>query len=125
FLSLLRPYPARVLIFILVLFFFPATSLLLDFLSFPTRRSSDLFLINVPVTIIAFVAGRFVLPSSRDPEAPRLDLVGAALSVAGRSEEHTSELQSLAYLVCRRLLEKKKSITLENSAPDEKRQCDS
>src|SRR2546425_12742640 len=28
----------------------------------------------------------------------------------GRSEEHTSELQSLAYLVCRLLLEKKKSI---------------
>src|SRR2546425_9049479 len=32
------------------------------------------------------------------------------LDVAGddRSEEHTSELQSLAYLVCRLLLEKKK-----------------
>src|SRR2546423_11007487 len=28
-----------------------------------------------------------------------------------RSEEHTSELQSLAYLVCRLLLEKKKLIT--------------
>src|SRR2546425_10013448 len=28
---------------------------------------------------------------------------------AGRSEEHTSELQSLAYLVCRLLLEKKKT----------------
>src|SRR5687767_15698925 len=28
--------------------------------------------------------------------------------VYGRSEEHTSELQSLAYLVCRLLLEKKK-----------------
>src|SRR3989441_4958208 len=28
----------------------------------------------------------------------------------GRSEEHTSELQSLAYLVCRLLLEKKKQI---------------
>src|SRR2546425_1583831 len=28
--------------------------------------------------------------------------------VSGRSEEHTSELQSLAYLVCRLLLEKKK-----------------
>src|SRR5687767_15339300 len=28
---------------------------------------------------------------------------------AVRSEEHTSELQSLAYLVCRLLLEKKKS----------------
>src|SRR2546425_12092991 len=29
-------------------------------------------------------------------------------SERGRSEEHTSELQSLAYLVCRLLLEKKK-----------------
>src|SRR2546425_3004344 len=28
---------------------------------------------------------------------------------AARSEEHTSELQSLAYLVCRLLLEKKKN----------------
>src|SRR6266404_8583582 len=31
-------------------------------------------------------------------------------SFAKRSEEHTSELQSLAYLVCRLLLEKKKKI---------------
>src|SRR2546425_5589386 len=29
-----------------------------------------------------------------------------------RSEEHTSELQSLAYLVCRLLLEKKKRVKL-------------
>src|SRR5205823_7943040 len=32
------------------------------------------------------------------------------LAKRGRSEEHTSELQSLAYLVCRLLLEKKKKI---------------
>src|SRR2546423_9285932 len=31
-----------------------------------------------------------------------------------RSEEHTSELQSLAYLVCRLLLEKKKKIVMTN-----------
>src|SRR3712207_7529844 len=31
-----------------------------------------------------------------------------SLSSAGRSEEHTSELQSRQYLVCRLLLEKKK-----------------
>src|SRR2546425_5202128 len=31
--------------------------------------------------------------------------------VEARSEEHTSELQSLAYLVCRLLLEKKKKIS--------------
>src|SRR5687767_15364726 len=36
---------------------------------------------------------------------PRLDELAPAHS---RSEEHTSELQSLAYLVCRLLLEKKK-----------------
>src|SRR5205823_10787474 len=34
--------------------------------------------------------------------------VHAARGSAPRSEEHTSELQSLAYLVCRLLLEKKK-----------------
>src|SRR2546425_9546431 len=33
----------------------------------------------------------------------------AALRNCERSEEHTSELQSLAYLVCRLLLEKKKT----------------
>src|SRR2546425_1925549 len=33
-------------------------------------------------------------------------------NVVVRSEEHTSELQSLAYLVCRLLLEKKKKIRL-------------
>src|SRR2546425_4570519 len=40
-------------------------------------------------------------------EAVGLDFV---LMVDVRSEEHTSELQSLAYLVCRLLLEKKKKI---------------
>src|SRR5256714_11012498 len=33
-----------------------------------------------------------------------------ASGAEGRSEEHTSELQSLAYLVCRLLLEKKKNM---------------
>ena len=47
-------------------------------------------------------------------EAPGGEIVRSAiphsLSVTDedRSEEHTSELQSLAYLVCRLLLEKKK-----------------
>src|SRR5205823_9595461 len=33
---------------------------------------------------------------------------------SGRSEEHTSELQSLAYLVCRLLLEKKKKKNIKS-----------
>src|SRR3712207_8308544 len=36
------------------------------------------------------------------------DDVGEATGRLGRSEEHTSELQSRQYLVCRLLLEKKK-----------------
>src|SRR2546423_10069161 len=38
-----------------------------------------------------------------------LGLASIAEDVSPRSEEHTSELQSLAYLVCRLLLEKKKA----------------
>src|SRR5258705_4637368 len=37
-------------------------------------------------------------------------LPSASNSITGRSEEHTSELQSLRHLVCRLLLEKKKDI---------------
>src|SRR2546425_5072097 len=37
------------------------------------------------------------------------------LLALARSEEHTSELQSLAYLVCRLLLEKKKNKTRQSS----------
>src|SRR3712207_8324232 len=37
-------------------------------------------------------------------------IVPAALADPARSEEHTSELQSRQYLVCRLLLEKKKKI---------------
>src|SRR3712207_7142337 len=37
-------------------------------------------------------------------------LLGQRPSLAHRSEEHTSELQSRQYLVCRLLLEKKKKI---------------
>src|SRR2546425_5002206 len=42
-------------------------------------------------------------------------LAAGVTSLVRRSEEHTSELQSLAYLVCRLLLEKKKKriITIE------------
>src|SRR2546425_3784473 len=39
---------------------------------------------------------------------PRAGARAPARAGGGRSEEHTSELQSLAYLVCRLLLEKKK-----------------
>src|SRR2546425_9154105 len=44
--------------------------------------------------------------------AHNFDLVYDGTNIIFRSEEHTSELQSLAYLVCRLLLEKKKKTQL-------------
>src|SRR6185437_16553168 len=41
---------------------------------------------------------------------------GAAVAPPARSEEHTSELQSLAYLVCRLLLEKIKTSSISGIA---------
>src|SRR2546425_3879569 len=45
---------------------------------------------------------------SFDADTAVIELVIGDSSRSQRSEEHTSELQSLAYLVCRLLLEKKK-----------------
>src|ERR1035438_8808209 len=47
-----------------------------------------------------------LLRSSLDPALRTKDIMGNSL--VDRSEEHTSELQSLRHLVCRLLLEKKK-----------------
>src|SRR5262245_63849867 len=44
------------------------------------------------------------------PRPPQVRLPGGVLVWRLRSEEHTSELQSLRHLVCRLLLEKKKYI---------------
>src|SRR3712207_8261886 len=46
----------------------------------------------------------------RGRPARRQRLQGRSLRRGGRSEEHTSELQSRQYLVCRLLLEKKKKV---------------
>src|SRR2546425_6103653 len=63
----------------------------------------------------------FRSPDRREPARPaeprhEVARLGARGGVVGglreRSEEHTSELQSLAYLVCRLLLEKKNMHTI-------------
>src|SRR5687767_15265085 len=57
------------------------------------------------------VPGNMVLDYESGDEAKARAAFAAAAKVVKldvRSEEHTSELQSLAYLVCRLLLEKKK-----------------
>jgi MFS transporter, DHA2 family, integral membrane protein len=43
----------------------------------------SIFFINVPIIAVALVAGRFLVPRSRDPEQAPLDPVGALLSILG------------------------------------------
>src|SRR5438445_3564352 len=50
------------------------------------------------------------LPLLRAARRRRGVATGRARAATGRSEEHTSELQSRQYLVCRLLLEKKKKL---------------
>ncbi|HSL58927.1 MAG TPA: DHA2 family efflux MFS transporter permease subunit [Acidimicrobiales bacterium] len=42
----------------------------------------SIFFVNVPIVIVAVAAVLVLVPESRDEHAPRLDLVGAALSIA-------------------------------------------
>src|SRR5205809_4937723 len=80
---------------------------------FPTRRSSDLGTKQN--------AARWSAEGARNAQAAIVSRRGrGALAVlhaassapSGRSEEHTSELQSRLHLVCRLLLEKKKQNTV-------------
>ena len=43
----------------------------------------SIFFLNVPIVVVALAAGHRIVPSSRDPEHTRLDLIGAALSTLG------------------------------------------
>src|SRR5690606_41260755 len=86
-----------------VCFFFYCSGAHLDLHSFPTRRSSDLPRRPTPPCT------RRIPSPPRDAGAPGHPRQPRAPGCLRRSEEHTSELQSRENLVCRLLLEKKKS----------------
>ena len=44
---------------------------------------SAVFLVNIPIVAFALIAGRILIPESRDPESPGLDYPGIGLSIAG------------------------------------------
>src|SRR5205814_8887166 len=108
----------------IMLFFFSGSSPHRYLHSFPTRRSSDLQIAVRPFmlerqlgewfgVLIALVSSSLggtaaavtrYLVGSADP----ITLAILRWGIGFRSEEHTSELQSLRHLVCRLLLEKKK-----------------
>src|SRR2546425_5510731 len=83
--------------------------------TWPSRRSVSAVAVSVVTTPLVWGAQASVaiaILTRRPQPVPRRAVV------PDRSEEHTSELQSLAYLVCRLLLEKKKK------SPEQKTQHD-
>src|SRR5687767_15573770 len=89
--------------------------------SFPTRRSSDLSItigfkeiwahkFRSLLTVMGIILGvASLVAMSALVQGMENGLRAALIEIGGvekRSEEHTSELQSLAYLVCRLMLEK-------------------
>src|SRR3712207_7105974 len=92
---------------------FPYTTLFRSSVRMATDWMSDLSALTNPVfamwtlTFVAFVPGfmnAFLATSLLLDERPKR-------RVPLRSEEHTSELQSRQYIVCRLLLEKKKRMS--------------
>src|SRR5207253_7953644 len=101
-------------------FFFHHSCTHLALHSFPTRRSSDLSggieSVAHGIALSSASLGESAVESphverslaaSRPPRQAERSLERRHM-MAGRSEEHTSELQSRGHLVCRLLLEKKK-----------------
>src|SRR5438046_3675908 len=76
-----------------------------DLHSFPTRRSSDLAVAGELKRLTRIL---FVEKFGETKEFKKNKEIAQYLQSKLRSEEHTSELQSLTNLVCRLLLEKKK-----------------
>src|SRR5438445_2475532 len=98
-----------------IAFFFQGYGDHRDLHSFPTRRSSDLQGGRVVLLALVALLGasylylvRFCSSCGRMHRNFKL---AECARCGARSEEHTSELQSRQYLVCRLLLEKKKKNT--------------
>src|SRR5258706_6727405 len=94
--------------------------------SMPLKRIDDDFWISTSATRASYCSEAFLSKCGQLP-APgmmsfRLDIIWQPLHApsAKRSEEHTSELQSLTNLVCRLLLEKKKKKLSSSRSEDSK-----
>src|SRR2546425_9469838 len=81
------------------------------FFFFNDTATTEIYTLSLHDALPIYPMGGLTFPSFRVALCALLLLVSLRHAVVAepRSEEHTSELQSLAYLVCRLLLEKKKN----------------
>src|SRR2546425_6992696 len=102
--------------------------MLLFFFFFNDTATTEIYTLSLhdalPISLLDAAAG-LVLTGGEDVDPacygavphPRLGETDPGRDAMERSEEHTSELQSLAYLVCRLLLEKKKTHPAHAKSP--------
>src|SRR5437762_4211622 len=92
---------------------------LCSFFTATTTTAISTLSLHDALPILGPILGRMM--DRRGPRA--VMLLGVALAGAGlglaRSEEHTSELQSPMYVVCRLLLQKKKTLPPSGEAGDD------
>src|SRR3712207_8607546 len=70
-----------------------------------------MYLLMSTIVIILFISNKFPCFLQVELISDNLPIPDGSMIIL-RSEEHTSELQSRQYLVCRLLLEKKKSLSV-------------
>src|SRR5437899_13074122 len=92
--------------FLFCLFFF--LSFFFFFFFFNDTATTEIYTLSLhdalPILVLDGLVGVALMKSN----GSEIDMGDRGIRVEGRSEEHTSELQSLRHLVCRLLLEKKK-----------------
>src|SRR5436305_11477696 len=92
---------------------FTPPSLSVPFFSFNATATTEIYTLSLhdalPISSVPSSTCASTAPAATTPAAIRRD---------GRSEEHTSELQSRPHLVCRLLLEKKKNKTANQISRD-------
>src|SRR3712207_7039780 len=95
------------------------------FFFFNDTATTEIYTLSLhdALPICAEASGKLARPSSATTPIAATHAGPRAVSnwmnrVSIRSEEHTSELQSRQYLVCRLLLEKKKKHKQEHSKPN-------
>src|SRR3712207_8597970 len=86
----------------------PPRSTLFPYTTLFRSRLMDLIIINHDVDLLALRHGTRVVKHFQQGNEQKAILLFTTGMQQLRSEEHTSELQSRQYLVCRLLLEKKK-----------------
>src|SRR5947209_11052970 len=87
---------------------FPYTTLFRSFLDAYKKRFNSDPILYAPFTYDAANLLIEAMKQANSADPAKYLPVLQKIDFAGRSEEHTSELQSRQYLVCRLLLEKKK-----------------